>query len=88
MKCMGLPSEPVTLSPQEIADLLKQLSNARHDINNALSLISAATELIRMKPELVTKMVSTLNDQPGKITASMQQFSQRMEQALRPRSTV
>lgn len=85
---MGLPSEPVTLSPQEIADLLKQLSNARHDINNALSLISAATELIRMKPELVTKMVSTLNDQPGKITASMQQFSQRMEQALRPRSTV
>lgn len=70
------------MSPQEISDLLKQLSNARHDINNALSLISAATELIRMKPELVTKMVATLNDQPGKITTSLQQFSQRMEQAL------
>ncbi|MBL9171261.1 MAG: hypothetical protein JNN07_26245 [Verrucomicrobiales bacterium] len=82
---MGLPSEPVTLSPQEIADLLKQLSNARHDINNALSLISAATELMRMKPELVNKMVTTLNDQPAKITSSLQQFSQRMEQVLRTR---
>ncbi len=82
---MGLPSEPVTLSPQEIADLLKQLSNARHDINNALSLISAATELIRMKPELVNKMVTTLNDQPAKITSSLQQFSLRMEQVLRTR---
>ena len=73
------------MSPQEIADLLKQLSNTRHDINNALSLISAATELIRMKPELLAKMVATLNDQPGKITSSLQQFSQRMEQTLHTR---
>ena len=82
---MGLPSEPVTLSPQEIAEVLKQLSDTRHDINNALSLVTAATELIRMKPELVTKMVTTLNDQPPKITSLMQRFSNRLEQVLKTR---
>ena len=73
------------MSPQEIAELFKQLSNARHDINNALSLIAAATELIRMRPELLTKMLATLNDQPSKITSSLQEFSQRLDQAMRPR---
>ena len=73
------------MSPQEIAELLKQLSDTRHDINNALSLVSAATELIRMKPQLVTKMLNTLNDQPLKITSLMQKFSNRLEQVLKTR---
>lgn len=79
---MALPSEPVTLSPQQIAELMKHLSTTRHDINNALSLISAATELIRMKPETAPKMLATLNDQPGKITSALQQFSRQFEQCV------
>ena len=49
---MGLPSEPVTLSIEQLDELNRKLSNLRHDINNHLSLIVAATELIRHKPQI------------------------------------
>lgn len=81
---MGVPTEPVTLSPQNIAEILKQYSKARHDINNALSLITAATELIRMNPNNVPKMLSTLSDQPGKITSTLKQLTADLDRALQP----
>jgi len=46
-----VPSQPVTLSVEQIEELNQKLSNMRHDINNNLSLILAATELIRHKPQ-------------------------------------
>ena len=75
-------TEPVTLSPQEINSLFKELGDTRHDVNNALSLISAATELIRMNPELIPKLMGTLNDQPARIASCLQQFSGLLEQNL------
>ncbi len=79
---MGAPTNPVTLSTQEITELVRQLADARHDINNALSLISAASELIRISPENTPKMLGTLNEQPQKISASMQRFSHSLEVKL------
>jgi hypothetical protein len=79
---MAVPTESVTLEPAQIAALLKELATTRHDINNALSLISAAAELIRMNPDMVPRMVTTLNDQPGKIGSSLQRFSSVLEQNL------
>ncbi len=79
---MAVPTERVTLEPTQITALLKELATTRHDINNALSLISAASELIRMNPDLVPRMTATLNDQPGKIGASLQRFSTTLEQSL------
>ena len=82
---MALPTEPVTLNPQEIADLKQQLSVMRHDINNHLSLMMAAVELIKRKPDSAERMWKTLSEQPPKITDSMAQFSRTLELALRIR---
>lgn len=79
---MTLPTQPVTLSIEQIAELNRHLSNMRHDINNQLSLVLAATELIRAKPQMVERMTATLAEQPPKITASLVKFSNEFEKAL------
>jgi hypothetical protein len=80
---MGLPNEAVTLSPEQIADLNGRLSTLRHNVNNHLSLIVAAIELIRHKPELRDRMLATLADQPAKIGEEITRFSQQLEGAFR-----
>jgi hypothetical protein len=76
---MILPSQPVTLSVPEIDELNKRLSTMRHDINNHLSLMMAALELVRRKPEAMERMAGTLSEQPGKITGSITKFSLEFE---------
>jgi hypothetical protein len=76
---MILPDAAVTFTPEQIAQLNEQLSRMRHDINNSLALIMAAGEMIRLKPELVEKMTTTLLSQPQRITALVQQFSAAWE---------
>jgi len=56
---MGLPSQPITLSVEELAALNSKLSHFRHDINNNLSLIVAALELIRHRPNMADRMLTT-----------------------------
>jgi aspartokinase len=79
---MGLPSQPVTLTVEQLGELNRQLGNMRHDINNNLSLIVAAAELMRHKPAVAERMMTTLAEQPGKITAAINKFSTTFEQAL------
>jgi len=79
---MALPTEPVTLSVDQIKDLTQKLATMRHDINNYLSLILAGTELARHKPELVQRMTEALAQQPPKISDAMSKFSQEFEKAL------
>ncbi len=79
---MPLPDHPVSLTAEQIAELNGQLSAMRHDINNHLSLIIAAVELIRYKPETVNRMMSTLGEQPPRIAQALQKFSAQFEQAL------
>lgn len=79
---MGLPGEPVTLTVAQLAELNHKLSIMRHDINNYLSLIVAAAELVRHKPHMMEKMMATLSEQPGKIATSVTTFSKEFEQAL------
>jgi aspartokinase len=79
---MGLPSQPVTLTVEQLGELNRQLANMRHDINNNLSLIVAAAELIRHKPAVAERMMATLAEQPGKITATINKFSATFEQAF------
>jgi aspartokinase len=80
---MPLPSEPVTLSVAQLEELNRKLSTMRHDINNHLSLIVAAVELIRHKPQMMERMMSTLAEQPGRISGAVSNFSKEFEQALR-----
>ncbi len=82
---MILPDAPVTFTPEQIAQLNQQLSRMRHDINNSLSLVMAAAEMIRLKPELIEKMTATLLSQPQRITDLVQQFSAEWEAMARIR---
>lgn len=79
---MGLPTQPMTLSVEQINDLNQKVATLRHDINNNLTLIIAALELIRYKPEMAEKMIATMNEQPLKISAAMTRFSEEFEKTF------
>lgn len=79
---MGIPSNAVTLTPEQVAELNRKLSRMRHDINNHLSLIIAATELLRLKPEVREKMATSLADQAPRITDEIQKFSAEFEKTF------
>ena len=79
---MGLPNQPVTLSVEQIADLNQKMSFRRHDVNNHVSLMMAAVEMIQFKPEMLDKMLVSLTEQPPKITGAIGQFSAEFEKAL------
>jgi hypothetical protein len=79
---MQIPQSPATLTPEQVAELNNKLSHMRHEINNQLSLVVAALELIRFKPDTKDKMLNTISEQPPKIMAEMQKFSTDFEQAF------
>jgi hypothetical protein len=79
---MTLPHKPVTLSLEQIAGLNQKLADLRHDVNNNLSLIAAAAELIRRNPESAGRLSNTLVEQPQKISGTIAQFSRDLETAL------
>ena len=85
---MTLPSQTVTLTAEQIDALNRHLADMRHDINNNLSLIMAATELLRHKPQTLERMVDTLVDQPPKVTEALRKFSAEFERTFGlPRSS-
>jgi hypothetical protein len=79
---MPLPSQPVTLTVEQITALNERLSSMRHDINNQLSLIVAAVELIRHKPSTSERMMATLVEQPPRISETLSKFSAEFERHL------
>jgi len=79
---MALPNQPVTLTVEQIDELNRRLSTMRHDVNNNLSLMMAALELIRYKPETAERMLATLAEQPQKVTGSIAVFSAEFEKTL------
>ncbi len=79
---MPLPNQPVTLTAEKIAELNGKLSTMRHDINNQLSLIIAAVEVGRLRPDKLEHMVASLIEQPPKIAGALTRFSEEFERAL------
>ena len=79
---MGLPKETIPLSPEAVADLNQKLSDTRHSVNNHLTLITTALELIRRKPESIERMLESMADQPERIRSELAQFSDEFEKAL------
>ncbi len=82
LRVMGLPTQAVTLTPEQVSDLSRRLSSMRHDINNYLSLIVAAAELIKMNAELAGRMSVTLSEQPAKISEEIRKFSAAFDDIL------
>ncbi len=79
---MALPNQPVTLSIDQVDQLNRKLSVMRHDINNQLSLVVAAVELIRHKPELAQRMITTIAEQPARIGEALKHFTAEFEASL------
>jgi hypothetical protein len=79
---MGMPTEPVTLTPEQITKLNSELSNLRHDVNNHLSLVMAAVELIRHKPQTADRMITTIAEQPPRITGAINKFTTEFAQTF------
>lgn len=79
---MELPGNPVTLSVEQIAELNKQLSSLRHDINNNLALIAAGIEVIQYKPHLAERMMITVSEQPPKISQALGKFCTEFDKVL------
>jgi hypothetical protein len=80
---MGLPSEPQTLTPEQVAEINSKLSEMRHNINNYLSMIIAATELVKRKPESAERFLEMIALQPPRIGSEMQTFSSEFEKLLK-----
>jgi hypothetical protein len=79
---MEMPQTSVTLTVQQVEELHKKLSTLRHDINNHLSLIVAAAELMKLSPEAAQRMAATLGEQPPKISDEISKFAGELEKAL------
>lgn len=79
---MGLPTEPVTLSVAQIEQMNVKFGKLRHDVNNHLSLIVAASELIRYNPDMLKRMSVTLTEQPPKISDELARFSVELDKLL------
>ena len=79
---MSLPTEPVTLSVEQIRELNQKLSDLRHDINNHVSVMLASTELLQRRPETAERMLVGLAEQPPKIIELITQFSHDLEAAF------
>jgi len=79
---MALPTEPVTFTPEQVAELNSLLSTMRHDVNNHISLIVAAVELIKNKPQVAERMLNTIGEQPPKIAEAIKKFSTEFSYAF------
>jgi hypothetical protein len=80
---MGLPNEPQTLTPEQVAEFNSKLSEMRHNINNYLSMVIAATELIKRKPEGADRFLEMIVQQPPRIISELQQFTNEFEKTLK-----
>jgi len=79
---MPVPKHPVTLTPEQVDDLAGKLAGLRHNVNNHVSLIVAATELMRRKPDQAARFVGALLDPPEKITQEIRGFAEELEKLL------
>jgi uncharacterized coiled-coil DUF342 family protein len=79
---MGAPIQPLTLTPEQIEELSTALGDTRHNVNNHIALIVAAVELIKRKPEALKKWLTSLAQQPDKISGEMKVFSEVFEKML------
>jgi hypothetical protein len=79
---MGLPSVMVSFQPDQVAELERCLSDARHGINNHLTLISTAIELIRRDPASAERLIHTMIDRPELIREELMRFNRAFDAAF------
>ncbi len=78
----ALPKQAVTLSVEQIAELNHKLSSMRHAINNQLSVVVAAAELIRLKPQILEERLTAMRHSLDKLTQAVNEFSAEFERTF------
>ena len=73
---------PVTLSEEQILALVRKLSDMRHDVTGRLSNITAAAELIRVRPDNIEDRLRILLEQPHQAAEFINKFTKELESAL------
>jgi hypothetical protein len=77
------PRGPVTLTEEQILALHKKLRDMRHDVNGRLANITAAAELMRLRPDQPSaERLKLLLEQPHKAAETVAAFSREFETAL------
>jgi len=76
---MALPNAAVTLTVEQIDQLNRKLSDMRHDVNNHLSLLVAAAEIVKLQPQMAERMSATFQGQPPRIAEEIRKFSSEWE---------
>ena len=74
--------QPVCLTPNQVARLNERLAELRHGINNRLTKIVAAAEILQRKPELISVFAPQLIAEPQHISEDVVAFSRLLEEAL------
>ena len=72
----------VLLTAEQARDLHKLLSDCRHNVNNHVSLIMSAMELVQLKPDATPKMLKTATDQSKKVSEEVIRFSTEFERIM------
>ncbi len=83
---MGLPLTPITLAPEQVGELNRKLADMRHNVNNYLSLVTAAAEIVARKPDMAERLMATLIEQPNRIIEEIRKFSDDFEKTVGPSS--
>ena len=76
---MEMPKERVSLDPTQVEQLSSRLSDMRHNVNNCLSLVIAAVELMKHKPDTAARMLEAIGQQPAKVIKEIRAFSDEFE---------
>ena len=76
---MGIPKEPVAFDPAQVEALNAKLADMRHNVNNYLSLIIAAAELVKHKPDAASRMIEAIAQQPPRVIEEIRKFSEEFE---------
>lgn len=79
---MGIPNEPVTFAPAQVEEIKNKLADMRHNVNNSLSLVIAAVELIKHKPDASARMIDAIAQQPPKVIEEIRKFSEEFEKSF------
>jgi predicted nucleic acid-binding Zn-ribbon protein len=69
-----------TITQEELVQLQKKFSEIKHDINNALAVMNAVSEMSQRRPDYAEKLASTVLTKAPQIVSGLQEFAQMLSE--------
>jgi N-acetylmuramic acid 6-phosphate (MurNAc-6-P) etherase len=79
---MVLPTHTITLTSEQVQALHQSLEDMRHSINNQLSVVVAAVDVVTKTPGIDGRIILLLEGHSGKIAEEVSSFFVEFERAL------